>query len=502
MPRTTISIVHHELSGNRIVVSWEKEEGSKPETLICRVMGVSEERGLKGLWHFLPDGLRDRVITVQNDLAARDMRLDLTEPERKATFRKIEAMAFVKASGVRLGVFRRWLRGATYIAYIKGFEEALRGLVRPLGRKHEDFGLACGRYFVERIHSEPKTRELVLQAQKDGLSKLAPLIIVTGMGPHELKEFMGKGQWKRVHAMSRKRIALISEAILISSGRTAPIVRSSLIAAIRTGEPWAKETVGFICRAPSSILPDGVNTMAFCVIRDEEKLMVEGTWQLAVRWRKLHRFGEIAVCMADSIRMANATGEPWAQDNQSTLKFMARLRSYEDLVAIHDRLAREQRERMAARLAMQRGRHRNMPSGMRIIEMFEVPEQAEIGGFLFKRLDKDTELLEEGNHMDHCVAGYWDSVARGECAIFSVMNQHFPESRSDRATLEIRFHRDGGCRLVQIESFKNSEPSEEAWAAARRLVRLIRVKDEKKIAASEKREAAPAPRAEQFAVDF
>lgn len=89
------------------------------------------------------------------------------------------------------------------------------------------------------------------------------------------------------------------------------------------------------------------------------------------------------------------------------------------------------------------------------------PERA-VNGIEFVRLRTPDELLDEGQAMNHCVASYVGSMAKGCSLIYSLR-----EKEQRVATLEVRFPRAKFGRPLseQLRGPNNAEPPHHVWTA-------------------------------------
>lgn len=119
--------------------------------------------------------------------------------------------------------------------------------------------------------------------------------------------------------------------------------------------------------------------------------------------------------------------------------------TYRDLESIHDRWVQKLNRRMAERIK----NNEIDPS-----QMFPFPPLE--GTESIVPITNALELALESNAMRHCVVSYEVKIRKGLSYIYRIME---PE----RATLEIGFTSDGDCKIIQLKTFANGNPSGQTW---------------------------------------
>lgn len=205
-----------------------------------------------------------------------------------------------------------------------------------------------------------KHRDIIRQAQIDGIEHVAPICVAFGMPPHMVRDRIGKGLWKRVHASKLKHNAHRGHLKLTTRLDFATIMD------IPTGA--LNEAHGMIKR------------------RDEQAFAV------AVKMSKTRaELRHILHIAADCQRMGIQINPQWSERR---------------LTEEHDRQARAWARRSAS------------PTP------WAEPWSCEVNGYTFTRLVSDADYAEEGQIMRHCVASYASGGRSGRETTFRITGAH------------------------------------------------------------------------------
>lgn len=290
------------------------------------------------------------------------------------------------------GFFRAW-NGAMWAAWV--------GDLRPYALK------LCG----TRIKGKPalsnikitRLRQnwpLVEQCIKDGNWHIAPLVHGFGMTPHEFKEMLGKGLWKRLARNSFTRNKAIVDRLYRAEHTHVP-----------TGE-YSRQT--FIKRLQAAeTLP--TRWMSWPLFEGPGPSPVVA-WYIA-ECRKAKRVSKVVAMEAqgdiqhayDAMRLAARFGEAWTECGLETMRRR------------HDEYTR----RLNEEYRIGRGVDIRWGPPVRAIdptpwETFGWPETLEQDGYTLTLLNSEPLLREEGQAMHHCVGSYDHRARRGEAIIYSV----------------------------------------------------------------------------------
>lgn len=221
-------------------------------------------------------------------------------------------------------------------------------------------------------------KDIVLQAHKDKLYNIIPLVIEFCMSPQELRQKFGKGVWKKLCSNTTTR-----NKHLAYFGDNIPDVidiPSTLLQVIN------KEF------GPNrAVRQDNVLAAYLKHLSIHDK----GHW--GDRPRVVARYGPFRDTRRMAMNVGAAFNPEWSPRR---------------LIEEHDRLAGEERAAL---------RRRDAEFNNKPFEFTENwPETFSFCGYTAHRMDKPLDLIDEGEAQRHCVAGYGRAVARGEYLVYSI----------------------------------------------------------------------------------
>lgn len=218
-----------------------------------------------------------------------------------------------------------------------------------------------------------KNIDKVDQLAKDGLLRLAPLVIHSGLDPQELRASMGKGAWKRLLSQSDYRIRLIARNLDGPRSINGDFVRA-------------------ICDIQSGILKNN-----YCIFNTE--LIAARLAPRVVDYR------DVLNLVRDTDRMVQDFNPNW---------------SLKRIKEEHERAT----ERMNARRLEQQ-----LKKDKEYQTEFAEAAVYEIDGYKYTRLNTKRKIQDEGAFMGHCVGGYASQAFNRSYEVFTV------EKGTERATL-------------------------------------------------------------------
>lgn len=280
----------------------------------------------------------------------------------------VEAKAFTDKYGITPSNFRKVFNAKMFSLWVDPVAQYVNRFGYQIG------GKVCP-WKVRRIH---KNLDKIQQAEKDGNEHLIPWIMHLDMCPKGLKEYFGKGLWKKISSQSMTRNKLLAERynVKIKSKFTleSSITLPSFVLKADTGYiSW--DAIGAWAVVQSQlkggdVKKRGSNTGIACVRLDD--------------------------CCRDTQQMANSLGQPFS------LKW-----NKEKMREKHDQYAEMINQRKYSPLPYEH------------LKNFHVPEIVH-KGFKATLLYSPKLIHEEGHTMHHCVGMYADSVAKGGYLVYSV----------------------------------------------------------------------------------
>ena len=282
----------------------------------------------------------------------------------------VQAKAFTDEYGITPSNFRKVFNAKMLSLWVDPVAKHVKRFGYQIGGKVCPWKVRC----IHRNISE------IEQAEKDGNVHLIPWIMHLDMSPKQLKEYFGKGLWKKISSQSMTRNRLLAENYNVK-------IRNKL-------------TLQSSITLPSFVLKAGRDYISWNDI---------GTW--AIRESQLKgedvkvrfpRSTASSTCTRlihlarDTQQMANSLGQPFS------LKW-------------DKEKMREKHDQYAALI-----NHRKYsPVPYEHLKDFHVPEILH-KGFKATLLDSPKLIHEEGHTMHHCVGMYADHVAKGEYLVYSV----------------------------------------------------------------------------------
>lgn len=498
MNRNRTEVIEEE---TRVIVRWTGEDGTTEESVIDSYPGdisnlsqapasLVPSRPFR-VYHEKLDSMRAEewlnAVRVTKKARpgsdallhprVRDQVVDDMAKANKERRRNVAVQAnqlYADVFGIGPAVLRDWISAAMHRVFIRQYGSLFLalsrgGMDRVSGKWKKQFEPRV----VNAFWSPEKkgTRQLVDQVLKDGLEHLAPLVYVMDMSVEEMRACVGRNPWKRVHSAKPSRISLMAMSIINRPNEQEPRVG---VPAIQTP---AREILPLLVDLPSSAL--SILSKGGGMFRNDRT--DEGFWSLLreevaalSRWKRLSRWLDTEHTLHDILRMESqlrrddpyeyGLGEEWSL----RMRTMLRWQNWAKVEKRHAWLTERVNERMRGEWATRRLTFWAMKR--ETFEGFYSPEMVSIRGeedYAFRMLTTAEELLEEGQNLDHCVAGYWGDVSSKVSLIYAV--------RSDRSqgTLEVQL-REGKPWIRQLRGYRNVSVSDDMMNAARLLVQKIR----------------------------
>jgi hypothetical protein len=296
-------------------------------------------------------------------------------PEQQRLPKKVRwCISFTQRMGATPSVFMRSLNRAMYVAWVEPYADLAREYAIVYSREYKRPVYSSNK--VRKLHN---TADLLWQAKADGVDNITPWIFLLEKDPKELREYFGKGLWKRLAHNSKTRNALIAN----QAGR------------FLDPDTIAKRIMR-ISQVPSTLLK--CNRIPW------------GT-------RYAEGLGKIAVECAPTLKAASSRLQSvvWRTTVTDTLRMLDRLGrplpnykgwSDEDWFRLHDGLSIE--------VTRQGDPNYDKPH----LDV-KVPT-INAAGFEVVHLASNMELAQEGAAMHHCVASYRDLCQNRTYIAFSI----------------------------------------------------------------------------------
>jgi hypothetical protein len=220
----------------------------------------------------------------------------------------------------------------------------------------------------------------------DGIWHVVPLIHVTGMDPHDLKDWLGKGLWKQITRNSFTRNRAIAYRLFCWSNHYGtthwPVRDKSIHSAIRA-----------LASYPSTVIPK-LWQLSFSAVESIEPFVEHIKKTRSLGKTRPDDFLRSLTTIADTRRMAAQVG---AEFNPNW--------PYATVVKKHEEWTKAIMERKFS------------PKPW---DTFGWPEKIEQGDYTLTLLNNALGLKEEGSAMHHCVGSYVDHARRGDVIVYSV----------------------------------------------------------------------------------
>ncbi len=221
------------------------------------------------------------------------------------------------------------------------------------------------------------SKDSVIQAEKDGIFNIAPLLMHYGVpdaSPRMLKNFYGNGLWRKLSHQSLYRNKMLA--------RFEPSEVSVLIDLPTTALKLCK---------PRGAMPSPAMVKAIEELRLEKKLKLLNSYT----------FSRMNYTIYDTRRMAEQLGEPFSEDW-----------SYGRILEVHE---------LYTQIIQQKAEVRRY--GPNPFKTVCGPGTVRGEDFDLLLLDSPKLIQEEGQAMHHCVSSYIPDASRGDCSIYSLRDK-------------------------------------------------------------------------------
>ena len=236
--------------------------------------------------------------------------------------------------------------------------------------------------YTKIVRNLQQCKEHADRAAQDGLPHLIPLIVATGLSPHDLKTLVGKGAWKRLAANSFSRNKILCHKLIMAQRH---VVYSNA---------YIGDLLSLLNQFPTTVLtelpPDQhLQTLEALQHQCSNRVGTLKQWADKI-WQNFY-----ATTIDDTVAMCNQLRRPfnprWSEK---------RIQEEHDL---------------CSRLIMQRTYSHECFSWLK------EPQEVEHEGYKAELLRSPIEIAMEGSRMHHCVASYAGRVELEQYLIYRLM---------------------------------------------------------------------------------